>query len=196
MAQQHEANGNALPIFNQTEMKPKIVIIGAGGHGKVIADTILKQNKYTLVGFIDAKFAIGTPVFGDFCVIEKQENLLEYLKQVECVAIAIGDGAVRKQMVSFCSDFTQFATIIHPNATISNQVQIGEGSVVLAGAIINASAEIGKHSIINSGVVVDHDCMIGDFVHLKVGTIVGSNSILQNHIVSEIGQLYPSFTII
>ncbi len=194
MAQEYETNGGTIPQFNQTDMKPKIVVIGAGGHGKVLADAILKQEKYALVGFVDAKLPIGTAVFGDLCVVEKQENLVDYLKKVDCIAIGIGDGTVRKQMVQFCKGHTQFATILHPNSSISSHVLIGEGTVVLAGAIINSSAEIGAHSIINSGVVVDHDCIIGDFVHLKVGTIVGSNSILSSDLVSEIGQNFSSFS--
>ena len=175
-------------------MKKRVAIIGAGGHGKVIADAILKSNSYELVGFVDAKLAIGTNVFGAFKVVATQENIQLIIPQIDCFIIGIGSNEIREIVAASLPNNIEWATIIHPSASVSIQTEIGEGSVILANSVINADSKIGRFCIIDSGSIVDHESEIGDFSHLSIGTCVGSNSKISSNTKSEIGQLFQPFS--
>lgn len=139
----------------------KLIIIGASGHGKVIAD-IAVRNGYEDIVFLDddenVKECAGFPVVGKTCNAEKMEG---------DKIVAIGNARIREKIQEGLSDVI---TLIHPDAVISRRVEIGEGSVVMAGAIINTYAVIGKGCIINTAASVDHDCILGDYVHVSVGS--------------------------
>lgn len=147
-------------------MCKEVIIIGAGGHGKVIADIINKSGD-KVIGFLDdgctEKKVLDYPVLG------KTEDCLKY-KDKEFF-IAIGNNAVRKK-ISEKYSILKYYTAIHPSAVIAMDVEIGEGSCVMAGVVINTSSKIGKHCIINSGSVVEHDNRLADFVHLSPGAIL------------------------
>ena len=146
----------------------QVVIIGAGGHAKVIADIILKSGD-KVYGFLDDKLEEGTiiannknlKVIGDFNsrfslpVTRKNENL-EFI-------IAIGDNKKRKEIAEKSNPDIKYYTAIHPTANIGMDVKIGEGTVIMANACINSSAQIGKHCIINTGAIIEHDNKIGDY---------------------------------
>ena len=141
----------------------KLVIIGASGHGKVIADIAVK-NGYENIVFLDddenIKLYAGFPVVGK-------------TKEAQCMSedkiVAIGNAQIREQIQKELDNVT---TLIHPSAVIGRRVTIGSGSVVMAGAVINSDAVIGEGCIINTGSSVDHDCNIGDFCHISVGAHV------------------------
>ena len=138
----------------------RLVIIGASGQGKVVAD-IAKKNGYTDIVFLDdggkVRECAGFPVIG------KTGNVPE-----GDVFVAIGNAAVRKRFMDANKGRT-FPVLIHPSAVIADDVIIGEGSIVMAGAVINPAARIGRGVIVNTSSSIDHDCMIGDFVHVAVG---------------------------
>ena len=147
-------------------MCKEVIIIGAGGHGKVIADIIEKSGD-KVFGFLDDgcknQEVMGYPVLG---------GVLAYKKYIDKeFFIAIGNNAVRKSIAEKYSDM-KFYTAIHPMAVISRDVSIGEGTCIMAGVVINASTVIGKHVIINSGSVVEHDNRLADFVHLSPGAVL------------------------
>ena len=175
-------------------MKEGIVIIGAGGHGKVIADAIIKAGQYKLLGFVDAKLPIGTAIFGDYKIIETQDNIFSLLSDSTKFIIGIGNNEVRKNIQKQLESSISWANVIHPSAVVASDVKVGEGSVVLANAVINASAQIGQFTIIDSGTIVDHECIIGDFSHLSIGTLVGSNSRLKSNLKTDLGQIIKPFT--
>ena len=147
-------------------MSKEVIVIGAGGHGKVIADIIIKSGD-RVIGFLDdgctEKNILGYPILG------KTEDCLKY-KDKEFF-VAIGNNTVRKK-ISEKYNMLKFYTAIHPSAVIAMDVEIGEGSCVMAGVVINTSARIGKHCIINSGSVVEHDNKLADFVHLSPGAVL------------------------
>lgn len=140
----------------------KLVIIGASGHGKVIADIALKTG-YEEIVFLDDNESLtecaGFPVVGKSDLAQKIDG---------DKIIAIGNAKIRERLQSTIKT----VTLIHPDAVISRRVKIGEGSVVVAGAVINSDAVIGRGCIINTGASVDHDCVIEDFVHVSVGAHV------------------------
>lgn len=141
-------------------MHKEVIIIGAGGHGKVVADIVEKSGD-KVCGFLDDG-ACGE-VFG-YKVLGGTEELNKYIDKE--FFIAIGNNAIRKKIATANPEL-KFYTAIHPAAIISRGVEIGEGTCVMAGSVINADAKIGKHAIINSGAVVEHDNVLADFVHIS-----------------------------
>lgn len=141
-----------------------VIIIGTGGHAKVIADIVLCAGD-RLVGFLtsdrDKKEFLGYPVLG-------QEA--DYCKFPDCsFIIAIGDNRARERIAGAMPG-ADWYTAIHPSAVISRLgVRIGEGSAIMANAVVNPCAQIGAHCIINSSAVVEHDNVTGDFSHISVG---------------------------
>lgn len=148
-------------------MKEKLLIIGASGHGKVVADIALKMNRWQNVAFLDdddtIKKSIGLEVIG------KTSDALRY-KDDAVFFVAIGNNATREMMQEKLEDIgLEFATLIHPSAVIGAEVAIGTGTVVMPGAVINSCGIIGKGCIINTSSSVDHDNVIEDYVHISPG---------------------------
>lgn len=137
----------------------KIIIIGAGGHGNVIAD-IVRANGDEVVGFLDDDSSKN--VLGD---ISQYRDYLD----AEFI-IGIGNPDVRERLSKLP---LKWHTAIHPSAVISPTARIGCGTVVMPNAIVNAKAIIGNHCIINSSAVVEHDNVIEDYAHISVGTKLG-----------------------
>lgn len=154
-------------------MNRKVILIGNGGHAKVIAD-IIKLNNDEIVGFIvdkgyDTNNALGLKWLGDFIVIDKYKKDCEFI-------IAIGSNKLRDQ-ISELYDL-KWHTAIHPSAIIDTTCIVSEGTCIMANAVVNSSAKIGKHCIINTGSIVEHDCIVGDYSHLSPNsTICGNSSI-------------------
>lgn len=145
------------------------LIIGAGGHGKVIADIMLSCGM-AVMGFLDDNpFLIGKQILG-LPILGNVENWLNF--DVEKLVVGIGDNSVRRLIVQRIEQVGSpiWATAIHPRATIANSVVVDIGTVVMAGAVINPDTTLGQHTIINTGATVDHDCEIGNFVHIAPGT--------------------------
>lgn len=141
----------------------KLIIIGASGDGKVIADIAVKTG-YMDIAFLDDRANItecaGFPVNG---------RTKEYIHYPNAdFFVAIGDSKIRESFHQLLNDY-HLVTLIHPNAVISRRVEIGRGSVIMAGAVINSDTKIGDGCIINTCSSVDHDNSLGDFVHIAVG---------------------------
>ncbi|WP_195268679.1 acetyltransferase [Eubacterium sp. 1001713B170207_170306_E7] len=140
----------------------KVMIIGASGHGKVIAD-IVHQSGDKVLGFLDddpAKKEIHQiPVLG------KIEDTQKY-KDDYYFIIGIGNNKIRKEIAE-SNPALNYYTAIHPTAVIGEGVRIGNGTAVMAGVVINADAEIKKHCIINTSAVIEHECVIGDYTHVS-----------------------------
>lgn len=147
----------------------RLVIIGASGHGKVIADIAVKCGYQDIV-FLDdnekVKECAGFPVIG---------KVSDAVTMNDDKIVAIGNAEIRQKIQNQLSNLV---TLIHPNAVVSRRVEIGEGTVIMAGAVINSDVVIGKGCIINTGASVDHDCKLRDFDHVSVGAhVAGTVSI-------------------
>lgn len=142
-------------------MKRKVIIIGCGGHGKVVADVIRKTGDI-VEGFLDDNQLLPG-VIGriDDCVKYKNSSFI----------IAIGNNDIRKKVQEKYHNL-EFYTAIHPSAVIGENVRINDGTVVMANAVINSGTVIGKHCIINTGSIVEHDNKIDDFVHISPGAVL------------------------
>lgn len=145
----------------------KLLIIGAGGHGKVVADIAFQTRRYKNIGFLDDDESLQD-VFG-IKVEGKSNKALEHIEEAD-IFIAVGNADIRKNIQKKLMRVGAIVpTLIHPNAVIGKSVRIGEGTVIMAGAVINPDSKIGKGCIINTCASVDHDCRIEDYVHVSVG---------------------------
>lgn len=142
-----------------------LAIIGASGHGKVVAD-IARKNGYKEIVFLDDDESIHQ--CGGYPVIGKSSEA--GMKDAD-VIVGIGNASVRKRIQESVSH-EKLVTLIHPDAVVADDIVIDAGTVVMAGTVINPGARIGKGCIINTCASVDHDCVIGDYVHIAVGAHV------------------------
>lgn len=148
-------------------MKNKLLIIGASGHGKVVADIALKMNKWQSIAFLDddesIKSSMGIEVIG------KSDNAFTYLDDYN-ILVAVGNNATRERIQNRLeAKGASIPILIHPNAVVGEQVELASGTVVMAGVVINCCTRIGKGCIINTGATIDHDSLIEDYVHISPG---------------------------
>ncbi len=143
----------------------RIAIIGAGGHGAVVADILGERA----AGFVDESPSLhgtevlGLPVFASLAEIEH-----------DGVIVAIGDNAVRRAVTErIVRAGDRLATAIHPFASVARTAVIGEGSMLCAGSIVSPRAVLGRGVLLNTKASIDHDCVIGDFVHIAPGATLG-----------------------
>lgn len=155
------------------------IIIGAGGHGKVVADSILSSGQEVL-GFID-DYVSKSPIDG-ISVIGNSSDVLTIMSAFPCsfMVAAIGDNASRRSMVSRLNAWElSWGTVVHPNSTVSRYACIGKGTVIMPGVIVNAGATIGDHVILNTACAVDHDCVIHDHAHLSPGVCLAGGVVVE-----------------
>ena len=148
-------------------MNNRLIIIGAGGHGKVVADNALK-NGYFNINFVD-DHAMGTCM--GFPIIGTSAEINHLNDGKTDFVIGVGNNDLRKRIAGKYD--VNWVTLIHPSAQIAVNTSIGKGTVVMAGTIINAGATVGAHCIINSGAIVEHDNLIGDYVHISPRAALG-----------------------
>ncbi|MEC2054495.1 acetyltransferase [Peribacillus psychrosaccharolyticus] len=149
-------------------MKNKLLIIGASGHGKVVADIALKMNKWKSVAFLDDNENIESTMGIE--VIGKSSEAVKYLKNSD-IFVGVGNNNIREKIQrKLEAEGASIPIIIHPTSVIGNQVELSSGIVVMAGAVINCCSKIGKGCIINTGATIDHDNIIEEFVHISPGT--------------------------
>ncbi len=160
-------------------MNKKLIIIGAGGHGKVVADIALKNNQYDEIAFLDDTKATGKCM--QFSILGKISDVYNYLNDSD-VFVAIGNSEVRESLINNLKQKgATIPTLIHPSAIIAQNVSIGLGTVVMAGAIINPEASIGEGCIINTASSIDHECIINDYAHISVGAHLAGNVTVGQH---------------
>jgi sugar O-acyltransferase (sialic acid O-acetyltransferase NeuD family) len=148
-------------------MKKKLLIIGASGHGKVVADIALKMNRWQGVAFLDDDKNIKTSM--GFEVLGNSSEASKYIEEYN-VFVGIGNNATRQKVQSMLERIgAEIPILIHPNAVIGEQVEIANGTALMAGAIVNCCTRIGKGCIVNTGSTIDHDNLIEDFVHVSPG---------------------------
>jgi len=149
----------------------KVVVIGAGGHAKVVISALQAAGITVDVALDEDEGKWGSEILN--VPVEGPTNLIRKMENVAAV-IAIGSNSIRKKIALEYSN-VRWLTVIHPKAYVHESVQIGKGTVVFAGAIIQPYTKIGSHVIINTGATIDHDCEIGDYVHIAPGSHLAGN---------------------
>ncbi|MBT1247038.1 MULTISPECIES: acetyltransferase [unclassified Thermosipho (in: thermotogales)] len=166
-------------------MSRKIILVGGGGHCKVVLSIILENNDYEIIGISDVESELGKKING--IEIKYTDDQLvqlfnEGVKNALVTVGSVGNSALRIKLFNKIKEIGfNIPIIISKKAIIAKNVLIGEGTVIMPGVIINPGVKIGKNCIINSGAIVEHDCIINNNVHVAPGvTLSGGVKIGEN----------------
>ncbi len=155
--------------------KRKLAVVGAGGHGKVVADLAAALGTYGEIVFLDdrAQGSIdGFSVIGTTLLLENSLSPEQY-----DVAVAVGNNRIRRQIAGRAAALGfKLPVLIHPDATVSPSATIGQGSVVMAQAVVQAGSVLKDGVIVNTAATVDHDCLLDAFVHISPGAHLSGNT--------------------
>lgn len=169
-----------------------VLILGAGGHGKVVAD-ILQCQGYTVAGFLDdeselwGKTCLGLPILGSIYSFRKFNP--------NGLVMGLGRNALRQRLVQNLGIDADplWINAIHPKATIAASVTLGKGVVIAAGVVINPDTRIEDYVIVNTAASIDHDCRIGSYVHIAPGTrLAGTVSVGEGTLVGINATVLPN----
>ncbi|MGC8121868.1 acetyltransferase [Marinobacter sp. VGCF2001] len=153
----------------------RLAILGASGHGKVVADAAGLVGWREVVFFDDAWPELTKNE--SWAVVGDTAALLEGVKGFDGVVVAIGNNRIRQlKQRELAASGAQIVSVIHPAAVISEHAAVGAGTVVFANAVLNACADIGEGCIVNTGAVVEHDCVLGEFAHVSPNSVLAGGA--------------------
>ena len=149
-----------------------------GGHARSCIDVIEEHNEFKIAGFVGLDFEIGRKCLG-YNIIGKDSDLPELAKIYHNALIGLGQIKSPKKRIEIYNKIKKFnfnlPIIVSPFAHVSQHAIIGEGSIIMHGAIVNAGAKIGKNCIINSHALIEHDTLVDDHCHISTGAILNGN---------------------
>ncbi len=159
-------------------MKGDLVVIGSSGHAKVVLDAIEREGRWRVVGLLDSFREPGGASFG-YEILGAEGDLPRLVAAgVRAAFVAIGDNWQRHLMASKARALAPelvFASPAHPSAQVARGVEIGEGTVLMAGAVVQSASLVGRFCIVNTRASLDHDGVLGDFASLAPGVTAGGN---------------------
>jgi sugar O-acyltransferase (sialic acid O-acetyltransferase NeuD family) len=156
----------------------RLLIIGAGGHGRSVAEAAQRSRSYEVTAFLDdaanrPQSVCGIPVWGSTAELESHRC------KIDTVIVALGNNELREVLhARVKAAGLPLATVIHPAAIVSSHAVIEPGCTVMAGAVIGSMAHVAEGAIVNCGAVVDHDCRVEAFAHLGVNAAMSGSSVL------------------
>ncbi|MCE2808775.1 MAG: acetyltransferase [Planctomycetaceae bacterium] len=156
-------------------VKPLVFVLGAGGHAKMVIETLVSMDRYELYGCLDtaptSEKLLGFPIFP-----ENPQTLATLLDAKAHALVALGDNKLRQRVTLKLQELGfSFATAIAQSAYVSPSAIVGSGTVIMPKAVVGASAKIGQGVVLNTASSVDHDVDIGDFVHVAPGCHLAGN---------------------
>ncbi|APC96798.1 NeuD/PglB/VioB family sugar acetyltransferase [Francisella frigiditurris] len=164
--------------------KEKIILVGGGGHCHSVIDILEQQDKYSILGIVDAKEKIGKDVLG-YKVIACDDDLETIFLSCKNAIITVGQIESNKIRVKIYNDLKRIGfnlpVIISPFAYVSKHSDIEEGTVIMHHALINANAKIGRNCIINTKALVEHDCVVGDNCHISTACVLNGGVVVKNN---------------
>ncbi|MFW5868594.1 MAG: acetyltransferase [Armatimonadota bacterium] len=157
--------------------RPRVVILGAGGHGHVLLEILRLQDEADVTGLLDDDEDLqGTRTRGDIEVIGRTDFATLRDCEADAFVVAIGNNRIRKMLYNRCLEARLRPwSAIHPSAIIADSATLGAGTQVIAGAIVNSHATVGVDVVLNTGCTVDHDNIIGDHAFLAPGAHLGGD---------------------
>jgi sugar O-acyltransferase (sialic acid O-acetyltransferase NeuD family) len=155
-----------------------LLILGAGGHGKVVADAAMASREWQEVAFLDDRTTSLGAVLG-LQVLGNIAALARFTERFSHAVVAVGNSRLRLELIGEAGRAGySVAVVVHPRATVSPSAVLGVGTVVMAGAVVNPDVIAGSGVIINTGACVDHDCRLGDGVHVCPGVCLAGDVIV------------------
>jgi sugar O-acyltransferase (sialic acid O-acetyltransferase NeuD family) len=158
--------------------KPRLILIGAGGHARACIDVIEQCGSYEIVGLIGLPEEMKSEHLG-YTVMAIDVDLPRLAKDCQCALIAVGQiqsPSVRINLYKRAIELgLQLPAIVSPTAYVSRHAVIGAGTIVMHGAIINAGTRIGNNCIINTRAIVEHDVTVGDHCHISTGAVLNGD---------------------
>lgn len=144
-----------------------VLIVGAGGHGRVVLDILRAAGKHRVVGFLDADPALAGTKVHDVEVLGAMNVLPKLRGKAKAAIVAVGDNLSRGQLAGKLRESgLELISAIHPSAVVSPTSKVGVNVVIAAGAIVSADAHIRDSAILNTGCIVDHECVVGAAAHI------------------------------
>lgn len=170
-------------------MKSRLVIIGAGGHARVIISLARLAGKWDIAGVLDRTCPTIAETLSDIPVIGSFDDAAALFNSgIHYAALAVGDNDERAALfVRFSAIGYRFPILCHPSALIATDALLGEGTVVCAGAILTTQSQVGRAVIINTGAIIDHETTIGDYVHIAPGCRVAGRVRIDAAVMLGIG---------
>jgi sugar O-acyltransferase (sialic acid O-acetyltransferase NeuD family) len=171
-------------------MMKDIVIIGGGGHAKVIASVLKRHPLWNPIGYLDV---VNKGHLLELPYLGTDEMLPRIMKEQEVFNAVIGIGQIqnieaRKKIVRKIEGVgISLPAIVSSRALVNEDVKIGNGTVIMDGVIIQPGVKIGNYSIVNTGATIDHDCQIGDFVHIAPGVNLSGDVRIENSVLVGVG---------
>ncbi len=161
----------------------KLLIIGAGGHGRVVAEVAEATGKYEVIRFVDDNCQDAVGKISDLAVLH--ENY-------DSAFVGIGDNRLRGVLIRQLEEIGyEVPVLIHPTAYVSKSAKIKKGTVVEPKALVNANSRIGTGCIISVGAIIDHNVELGDCVHTNAGAIVKAGATVESERKLEAGEVVP-----
>lgn len=188
-------------------MKPKIILVGGGGHCKSCIDVIEQEGKYQIAGIVDVAEKVGESILG-YPVIGTDQDLPKLVQKYKNVLITIGQIKSANLRIKKYNQLkqlnAQLPVIVAPTAYLSKHAGIGEGTIVMHQTLINAEAKIGVNCIINSKALIEHEAKIENHCHISTGVLVngqttvksesfvGSGTTLSNNVIITENVIIPA----
>ena len=168
----------------------RLLIVGAGGFARSVAEAVLMSTQFSLAGFLDDRWPELEPVWGH-PVLGKTNQIAQFATQADAAVVAIGDNTLRRQLCEAVrASGLRLASIVHPAAVVSPQARIGQGVTLMAGALVGCEATLGDGALVNTGAIVDHHAEVRAFGHLGAGACLAGGAVL-----GEGGKLLASATL-
>jgi sugar O-acyltransferase (sialic acid O-acetyltransferase NeuD family) len=152
-------------------MKPPLLVIGAGGHARVVISIARRTGDWDIVGVLDRAHPTvpesidGVPIVGSF-----DDAARFFSEGVRQAALAVGDNDERAVLhTRFAALGFNFPTLCHPTSIVEANATLADGCIICAGAIIGTGVSIGCGAIVNTGAIIDHETMVGDYAHIAPG---------------------------
>ena len=156
--------------------KIMLLVVGAGGHGRSVAEAAELSRQFEVVGFLDDSLLDAETLHG-LHVLGPAASMVSHRSVCDQAIVAIGNNAVRERLIlQLVETGFELATVIHPRAFVSPSAVLGKGSVVMAGGIVGTETSLGMGVIINCGAVVDHHALVEDFGHLGVNATMAGGT--------------------
>jgi len=167
----------------------RLLIVGAGGHGRSVAEAALASGEFVLAGFVDDAYPELNKVW-EIPVLGTVADLVNLRAAADFAIVAIGNNVLRQRVTAdLCAFGYLLSSVVHPRAIVSPTAVIGKGSAIMAGAIVGTETCLGEGVIVNCAAVVDHHCRIGNFGHVGVNAAMAGGAFLGDQAWMQAGSV-------